>query len=64
MEQRRSPEKICWCDPCYYEAGVGLGYDETRQIVDMLVEDGVLLRNDKGQVALADSESVRYDFNI
>lgn len=64
VDQRKSHDKTLWCDPCYYEAGIGLGIDETKYLVSELVKDGVLIENEEGKIALAESESYRYDFNI
>jgi len=52
-------------DNCFYEAGLGFGgYDETKRLVAELVRDGVLVENEKGEVALANVDAVKYDFNI
>lgn len=62
--QRQHPYEKFYIDPLFYEAGVGLGSDETRYLCDELVREGVFVRREDGCVALADSESIRFDFNI
>lgn len=64
VEQRCSPDRRLWCSPYLYEAGLALGNEETAYLVSELVKEGVLLQNEEGLVALAGSESVRFDFNI
>ncbi len=64
VEQRKTPGKRMWCSPYIYESGLAFGNEETAYIVSLLVDEGVLIRNEEGLVALADSESVRFDFNI
>ncbi len=52
-------------DKCYYEGGIGFGgYDETKYLVGELIREGVLIENEKGEVALANENAVKYDFNI
>ena len=52
-------------DNCYFEAGLGFGgYDQTKRLVAELVEEGVLVKDEKGNVALANDVATKYDFNI
>lgn len=62
---RQRPGKQVFVDKCFYEAGLGLGgYDETKYLVSELVREGVFEENEKGEVALANFETTKYDFNI
>lgn len=52
-------------DDTFYEYGYAFaGAEETKRLVNELVEEGVLVRNANGQVALANFETTRFDFNI
>lgn len=64
-QSRQDHGKRIFRDNCFYEAGLGFGgYDETKRLVAELVREGVLVENDKGEVALANADAVKYDFNI
>lgn len=62
--QRQHPYEQFFTDELFYEAGYALGTAETHRLCEDLVREGVFVRGENGTVALADSESIRYDFNI
>ncbi len=62
--QRACPEKTLWVSKTFYEGGVALGPDEVTFIANELVRDGVFIENEEGNIALADAEGIRFDFNI
>lgn len=47
----------------YYQYGFAYGYEETLELVDELVEEGLLLRNDDGSVYLANWDNYIYNFS-
>ena len=61
---QRGKQEPVFVDPCYYEAGLAFGYDETKEIIAEMVEEGLLRRRENGEVSLTDWETHRYDFNI
>lgn len=64
VNQRKDPTKKVWCDRYYYEGGVGITKEYIDLLLDELCRDGVIETDKDGNVALADSESLRFDFNI
>lgn len=64
ISRQKAGEKAFF-DEFYYEAGYAFGgFDETRRLVDELVRDGVLIKREDGNVALAEPSATRFDFNI
>lgn len=47
----------------YYQYGVAFGEEETKRLVEEMIEDGLLLRTERDTVYLADWENYRYHFN-
>lgn len=47
----------------YYQYGVAYGYEETLELVDELVEEGLLIQNEDGSVYLANWDNYIYSFN-
>lgn len=64
VNQRSDTSGKYWCSKYYYEAGAGIPCDYIDVLLDELCRDGVIEMNDNGEVALVDSESVRFDFSI
>ena len=62
VEQRGKTERI-WVGASFYEGGL-LGAEYLRSLMDELVSEGVLLKNESDKYALADHETCRFDFSM
>lgn len=61
MYQRGKTEPMMQATP-YYQYGAAYGLDETERLVEEMVQEGLLIRNEDGSVYLTDWENYVYHF--
>lgn len=62
IQRGKDYQKFNW-NLCF-ENGLAFGAEYQAELIDEMVEEGLLVKREDGQVALADWETYRYDFNI
>ena len=61
---QRGKSSQFWAQYNFYECGVPYGADSYNQLVDELIGEGVLIKNEYGLLALTNWEDYGFDFNI
>lgn len=60
--QKGKAEPVSFDAATGFQFGMGFGHDETKRLVEELVEDGLLTKNEDGQVFITDWNTMKYHF--